>query len=394
MSCTNNQKQLGLAVHNFHDTYNRLPCYIDDTIFVSKRLDRFSFLYVLLPFIEQTASHDWIMSANSLRATPKDLTGGTFPLTADFILRSIEEPFSTRTDSPTTARIAAFLCPSDGNSRHTPGGRDATLRATKTNYRGSLGDIMSLTAFKHRIHSPRSWLRPGSRNVGSNLDGFNPGTAGANLSGSNSWGGEIDLAAITSGTSNTLMITEGVISGGTGRGGVINNPGKSDFLSHVISAAAGDPNLFIWYNQNPSDCLNARSRTRVVSQGVGLYGPGDVAFDTFMSIGTGIYTLLPPNSPSCGDGDMYHGVSASSLHPGGVNGVLMDGSVRFINETIHTKNLTVVGRYPTGYSHVGRVPSTPVANATGGTDAIVGQTFSYGIWAELGAINSGHTISF
>jgi len=134
--------------------------------------------------------------------------------------------------------------------------------------------------------------------------------------------------------------------------------------------------------------------TRVQSQGSGGYGLGDLAYDSWSTISTTIYTLLPPNSPSCGDGAQWKGASASSLHTGGVNGALVDGSVRFISETIHTKNLTVAGAYPAGTTHVGRMPDQPYAATTGGTDAVAGQPFSWGVWAELGAINSGEAISF
>ena len=53
-------------------------------------------------------------------------------------------------------------------------------------------------------------------------------------------------------------------------------------------------------------------------------------------------TVLPPNGPSCTahNNDNLSNASgiwtASSWHPGGVNGVLADGSVRFIPSTINS----------------------------------------------------------
>jgi len=44
-SCLNNLKQIGLAAHNYHDTFRRLPAGQTDT--------RFSALSKLLPFMEQ-----------------------------------------------------------------------------------------------------------------------------------------------------------------------------------------------------------------------------------------------------------------------------------------------------------------------------------------------------
>ncbi len=43
--------------------------------------------------------------------------------------------------------------------------------------------------------------------------------------------------------------------------------------------------------------------------------------------------VLPINSPSCNDLPWY-GIAAGSLHPGGANCLKLDGSVRFIRETI------------------------------------------------------------
>src|SRR5687768_7474294 len=49
MACTNNLKQIGLALHNHHDTFNRLP---------TTRVDnRYTWLVDILPYVEQDALH-------------------------------------------------------------------------------------------------------------------------------------------------------------------------------------------------------------------------------------------------------------------------------------------------------------------------------------------------
>jgi prepilin-type processing-associated H-X9-DG protein len=69
-----------------------------------------------------------------------------------------------------------------------------------------------------------------------------------------------------------------------------------------------------------------------------------------------------------GNADSQGGVlSAGSYHPGGVMGVMADGSVRFINETINTGNLA------TAWVAAGPSP--------------------YGVWGAMGSIDGGEALS-
>ena len=93
------------------------------------------------------------------------------------------------------------------------------------------------------------------------------------------------------------------------------------------------------------------------------------------------YTLLPPNSPNCASTPDLIWTSASSHHTEGVNVSFLDGSVRFISNTIDVRNLDR------------RVISTPDAmNGTPDFPADENGRFSYGVWAELGAVNSTEAI--
>jgi prepilin-type processing-associated H-X9-DG protein len=84
----------------------------------------------------------------------------------------------------------------------------------------------------------------------------------------------------------------------------------------------------------------------------------------------GFSTVLPPNSPSCASGaweDSWGVYSASSEHPGGVNVLLGDGSVRMISETINTGDLSR-------------------AEVTSGLSP-------YGVWGALGSKDGGESVS-
>jgi len=377
MQCGNNLKQLGLAVHNFHDTQNRLPCFTDDPVFVQNRLSRFSFLYALFPFMEQTAAYDSVLSANSRRTTPR---------TGNYELASWEEPF-TAANSPTSSNYPTLLCPSDGNAGlWVDSGSYGNEGSTKSSYRGSLADVMVRSGTSTRDSSLRSWLRVGPARVNTSGPTPTPNTYNA---------GEVDLSVFMDGTSNTVLITEGVLYDGTA-GGTAQSRGV-DFRANVVTAT-------YFYNQPPTNCLNLKGAGRrtvpsAVPRGNGDFGPGWRAYDVTYTYNVGVFTLLPPNSPSCSNTTNYGGVSASSEHSGGVQTVFADGSTRFISDTIHTKNLSVAIRattaadfgwtaWPAG-NHDNWVPARPIANTTGGADAVAGQPFSYGVWAELGAVNDG-----
>lgn len=64
--CTNNLKQIGLALHNFHDTYGRFPAANHEKNFAvpagsgnyPNSAHRWGFTVPLLPYIEQKALYD------------------------------------------------------------------------------------------------------------------------------------------------------------------------------------------------------------------------------------------------------------------------------------------------------------------------------------------------
>jgi type II secretory pathway pseudopilin PulG len=141
MSCSNNFKQIGLAIHNYHSAYKRIPAQGIGTVatpsqprawwqesnFVNNR--RLSTLVGVLPFIEQQGIWDQITNSNTTR------TDGN----ASAAIGTIAAPWNPMGPTPGTIQyipwtyeIPGYRCPSD------PGvGLPALGR---TNYAACLGD--------------------------------------------------------------------------------------------------------------------------------------------------------------------------------------------------------------------------------------------------------------
>jgi prepilin-type N-terminal cleavage/methylation domain-containing protein/prepilin-type processing-associated H-X9-DG protein len=199
MQCSNNVKQLGLAFHNYHDTFRNFPLNfawrnrpglggaglaISDT---GK-----SWLQMVLPFIEQNNLFNQIDFRFGLR-----LTGGIVGPTA-----AIQQ---NRNVAATV--IPTYLCPSDG--QHNNGRLDRRSDAVGadfwaiTNYKACAGRNWAYGVFNH----PNTF---GGRN-GGNADGLNAGN-GVLCSNQQNTNPITRMRDITDGTSNTFFIGEALPS--------------------------------------------------------------------------------------------------------------------------------------------------------------------------------------
>jgi len=335
MQCNNNLKQLTLTVHNFHDTHNRLPAMVADEIVTSMDLRRIGYLPLLLPYLEQQTRYSAILEC-AVRVNPPS------------------------PDEHALVPLGSLLCPSDGTMRATPHG-------VPTNYRACRGDLMGMCDIEgqgynpaplpgwRQINMPRSWLRAGQFTGG--------------------------FGIVTSGTSNTIAFSEGLL--GREAAGAVGG-------SYKNAKAWG---ISVNYDGIPQNCLDVKG-TRgqfkdPLQEVFGAHFLGRNAWDHFADYNA-FQSLLPPNSPSCQDEqtnpfgggiDVNALVSATSNHTGGVNVSFLDGSVRFVSDSIHVENLN---RSVTPQSYIWGPPAYPYDDAG---------RFSYGVWAELGAVNSNHSVS-
>jgi len=166
MQCTNNLKQMGIALHTFHDTYQRFPAANYDPHYIPSNAGspipnkylRPSFLVSILPYVEQSALYENMQTALVVNG-------------ANLI-----------NDPSVYTVVDTYVCASDGSA--TIVGDDSRGR---TNYHGCQGDVWA------------RWDTTTTRGIFSRGDGM-----------------KIRMASITDGTSNAVMVSEMVV--GTAKG--------------------------------------------------------------------------------------------------------------------------------------------------------------------------------
>ncbi len=312
MSCSNNLKQLGLTVHNYHDVYKRLPMFCEGTgdggnfgnfgTFgpTGTSAFRLSGIVGLLPYMEQGPLYQMFASNNF---SP----GGFFP------------PGSSAW--PTARTVPGLYCPSDAVA-------PSLLDYGGRNYMMSQGDW---TTQHHDVI--RGWKNP-------------RGPFGSlRHEGSKGW--TTSFASIPDGTSNTLAWSERSIGDNIAKvkGGFAVSSSLVD--GNTTGAAA----LAIV----PLDCRS----TPIIN---GIYqnpSSGDLTgryWSDGAATASGFNTILPPNSPSCSNATATQEsrllVPPTSNHSGGVTVCRLDGSVAFISDSIDSGNLAL-GLVQAGRSNYG-----------------------------------------
>ena len=291
--CVNNLKQLGISVHNYHDVLNSLP---PGQLEGNNWMD-FSAHTYLLPFLEQSTLYnainftDVFQQGQNQGAYWKSSWNSTVFLT----------------------KVNVFLCPSDIDRLTTPQGHN--------NYAACSGS------------SPASC---------SEIDSFNgPFIGSGSGMGYNQTNGYtaaqvFGFRDITDGLSNTACFSEKVK-------GLTDNSVRDNLqpTSSVFDLALGGMNKNI-----PSDyyiaCRALSPTTAPLETGQGFTtDPNGVGclWHSGYPPQTRYTHVMPPNTWSCdygnGGASIRGAHTASSRHPGGVNMLMCDGSVKFIKSTVN-----------------------------------------------------------
>ncbi|TWT91665.1 DUF1559 domain-containing protein [Neorhodopirellula pilleata] len=354
MSCSNNLKQLGLAVHNYHSAYNQLPMHgggtwADGAPIGSNRTNRMdlSIWVGLTPFFEQQAV--WEQVVNPL-ANP----GGTpnpYPAMGA----------ETNNDDygPWTIEMPTLRCPSDPGQGLPAFGRTnyAACVGDSSHYmdRGALGIDADVTLVLDTNLSPHAQqTRAACR--------------GAFVSHQ-----KTAFRDILDGLANTIIAGE--IATDLGDRDIrtipaINNDNGTEFVRDepdlCIHEGLTDPaRPQFWSAGSPPDLAPSdQGRGYRWASSSAVYG----AFNT----------TLPPNRELCfGETADSHGLaSASSRHQGGVHVLMGDGAVKFLTDSIEA-----------GDVHHGNVWLSGV------DESAPGSISPYGLWGALGTRASRETIS-
>ena len=351
MSCSNSVKQLALALHNYHDTHNAFPMGVSGTFGPGNGTNTGNREFLsphgfLLPFIEQGALYDlWVESVK--HRVPWD-NYETLTITNGPVINP----------NPHRVLVSAFLCPSDSRGPRMGAGLKGT------NYVFSMGD----------------WVGGNHRNVG-NGDATSGGLM-IDSSARGAFGTKVErtMGSMADGTSNTIGVLERLIGLNDNTDRAVNSVVVANRTTAVTpmpavpSGATHRTSVSTFPDVNPDDCL-ATADGKNYRDGLAYnfiqgnrWGQGTAAY-------TMVGTIMPPNSAGCrttaqtADTDSYHLVGPTSKHVGGVNGGLMDGSVRFFTDSINARSSGVT--FPFTLRPSGQSP--------------------FGVWGALGSINGGES---
>ena len=291
MQCSNNMRQLTTTLHTFHETYNRFPASSADANGSGWGASWYGLFPMLLPFLEQQNLYSEL----------------------------IESGRNCNTESLKSA--PSFFCPSDGDGY----ARSSGAQRAYSNYRacraygsdGVVDDDYVMRLVK----------------IGDNDDGTPiEEERVASRNAPHSWARHNDytctMSSITSGTSNTVAFSEGLIG----------KDGGDTFKDTVVME----------WPITDGQCRTYRGPGGVYSSGrTGEGGWQGRKIWSDIPLQYAFYTILPPNSPSCAYGEATHSagvhdgivpangiVSASSNHAGGVNVSALDNAGKRVSDAI------------------------------------------------------------
>ena len=191
MQCGNNLKQLGVALHNYHDVHDAFPSGFGGNQTYSDNCNGYSWLVLSMPFYEQQSLYDKIDFRGAVNA----------PLTVTLPNGNAVTGQSNAAVART--RMKALLCPSDGSNRNGTMDGQANVGGTwgVNNYKACAGSNWAWGSF---TFTSQAGPFPGDANGldrGNGLICRNSDGHGANWK---------TFASVADGTANTFAVGEAI----------------------------------------------------------------------------------------------------------------------------------------------------------------------------------------
>lgn len=279
-TCSNHLRQIGVALHHYHETVNTLPmgCGSDEDTFASSLgtvwSRRYSSHASLLPYIEQKTVYDAI----DFRVAPFHPYANAALGDPGALASPVELVVNGRA---AVAKIPVFLCPSDIDRMQCPWGHNNFRACNGSTWSGRMGNGM-----------------------------FGQGKT-------------VRFAEVTDGLSNTAMFSERAMGSWDRE--------AQDILADLYDMAG------VWTEESfRAMCASLRPEQALAYrhdiEGGVTWLEGNTNWTRYNHV-------LPPNRIACKNGLTWDGVAepASSRHPGGVNVLFGDGGVRFVTGTVDEK---------------------------------------------------------
>ena len=277
-TCKNNLKQVGLAFHNYHETYNMFPIGAQNPLYQA------NWRSSILPYLDQGPLY------NQLTQTPAN--GRGYNTNNDW---TGDGGYGTGAGSNVAlnnALVPGYKCPSSTTSAFYVGVADGTSPGQKAPDVGMTMDYVGIGgAFDSSVAAGTAPYNTSA------VDNIYYGAMGQN--GLLQIGKAVGMRDATDGTSNTMMVGED--------SGLIANVDRRKNLSGGWSGHRG-----------------------VSTSGGSGYGAGGVI--------TVRYGSNPKTAPAY-SGSGFNNGPLTSFHVGGVHTLLGDGSVRFISDSMNFTTL-------------------------------------------------------
>lgn len=372
MSCSNNFKQIGLALHNYHSAFKQLPTHGSGTgIGIQNNRwwqagndanhECLSALVGLTPYFEQQAIWETISNPSTQTVTgavPPANTGLANPQRWPAMGPNPRNYSRNPGYIPWATEIPTLRCPSDPGTGLPALGR--------TNYAVCMGD--SPSPWHHSFKTGD--LRPAGSGGAQNARSVSRGVFMIRK--------ESKFRDILDGLANTIAMGE-----------IMTDLGNRD----IRTAASWNRRGGNFVNDNPSLCqdnaeINPERPTTWCNGQPGCTNPEvlsqnnhearGASWANFRAHCTQMFTVLPPNSEVCvgqwidGPGTM----PPSSHHQGGAHILMADGAVVFMTDSVEA----------------GDRRAGAIRRNAGGNTRTPGSPSPYGLWGALGTKQGTETI--